>query len=86
MPPTRDRTMGKGYQEVDVKGVRVDNKIKELSQRIGCGISLTQDLLTLAGDDEELVINASENTHSGVESLKTYIIDHRFKRVEDKCQ
>ena len=78
--------MSKGYLEVDVKGVRLDNKIKELSQRIGCGISLTQDLLTLAGDDEELVINASENTHSGVESLKAYIIDHRFKRVEDKCQ
>lgn len=71
--------MGRGYQET-WKGVRVE--VRELSKKIGCGVPLTQDLLTLAGGDEELVVRASENTSSGVESLKAYIIDRRFKRVE----
>lgn len=56
--------------------------VRELSQKIGCGVPLTQDLLMLAGGDEELVIRASENTCSGVESLKAYIIDNRFRKVE----
>lgn len=60
----------------------MEDRVQELSNRIGCGVSLTQDLLTLAGDNEELVIRASENTRSGVESLKAYIIDNRFRKVE----
>lgn len=58
-------------------------KVKRVSNEIGCGLSLAQDLLTLAGGDEKLVIEASNNTRNGVESLKAIIIDERFRKVED---
>lgn len=46
-------------------------------------MSLTRDLLTLAGWDENLVIEASQANLSGVESLKAYIIDKRFSKLEE---
>lgn len=56
--------------------------IKKVSHEIGCGLSLTKDLLVLAGGDADIVINASKSTCNGVESLKAIIIDARFKEVE----
>lgn len=56
--------------------------IRRTQTKIGCGMSLTRDLLTLAGWDENLVIEASQANLSGVESLKAYIIDKRFSKLE----
>lgn len=57
-------------------------KIRKLSAKLGCGLSLTQDLLTLAGGDEQLVIQCSNATYGGVQSLKAAIIDERFAKLE----
>lgn len=57
-------------------------KIKKLAARINCGMSLTQDLLLLAGGDEKLVIKASEASLCGVNSVKAFIINERFKNIE----
>lgn len=56
--------------------------VRRTQTKIGCGMSLTRDLLILAGWDENLVIEASQANLSGVESLKAYIIDKRFKKLE----
>jgi hypothetical protein len=56
--------------------------VRRTQTKIGCGMSLTRDLLTLAGWDENLVIEASQANLSGVESLKAYIIDKRFNKLE----
>ena len=52
-----------------------------LAEDINCGTSLALDLLRLAGGDASLVREASGKC-VGVESLKAYIIDHRFRKVE----
>ena len=57
-------------------------KVRKTQGKIGCGVSLTRDLLTLAGWDEELVVQASNESLNGVESVKAYIIDKRFKKLE----
>lgn len=52
-----------------------------LANDIGCGIRLAEDLLMLAGGDENLVREASCR-NSGISSVKAYIIDRRFSKVE----
>ena len=58
-----------------------NNQVELLAQEIGCGFKLARDLLILAGEDEKLVIKAS-NMCNGVESMKAFIIDERFKKIE----
>lgn len=55
---------------------------KELSERIGCSYLLARDLLILAGGDKDIVIDASENTTEGIETVKVKIINQRFKNIE----
>lgn len=57
-------------------------KIRELSSEIGCGLSLTRDLLTLAGGDEKLVLEASFACLQGVGAVKAYIVNARFEKLE----
>lgn len=59
-------------------------RARKVSQEVHCGLALAKDLLVLADGDEKLVIEASENTMNGVESLKAYIIDKRFSKLEGK--
>jgi hypothetical protein len=56
-------------------------RIIELAQSIGCGGLLARDLLVLAGDDADLVREASDKC-VGAESMKAYIIDSRFRSLE----
>lgn len=56
--------------------------IRKLSSKLGCGLSLTKDLLTLAGGDEQLVVQCSDKTYNGVQSLKAAIVDERFRKLE----
>jgi hypothetical protein len=56
-------------------------RIRMLAEDIGCGILLARDLLVLAGNDIDLVRKASVECR-GAESMKAYIIDRRFRRVE----
>ena len=56
--------------------------MKELSDRIGCGYPLARDLLILAGGDKDIVIDASESTTEGIETVKAKIIDKRFNNIE----
>lgn len=64
----------------------MDNKtrkqvVNDLAADIHCGTSLASDLLTLAGNNAQLVRDASEHCNSA-ESMKAYIIDRRFKNIE----
>ena len=52
-----------------------------LAADIQCGVALARDLLMLAGGDAQLVRQASASCR-GVESMKAYIIDHRFDKLE----
>ena len=56
-------------------------KVNDLAADIHCGPSLARDLLTLAGDDDQLVRDASFMCDKA-ESMKAYIIDRRFKKIE----
>lgn len=58
----------------------MDNKIRKISTHTQCGLSLSRDLLILAGGDEDLVIESSKIAH-GINHLKSLIIDARFKEV-----
>lgn len=58
--------------------------IKKVSAEIGCGLSLTRDLLMLAGGDADLVINTSHECYGGITSVKSAIIDKRLSRIESK--
>lgn len=61
---------------------RIDpDAVKDLAADIQCGTSFAADLLALAGNDMQLVRDASAQCH-GAESVKAYIIDHRFKKLE----
>lgn len=55
--------------------------VNDLAADIHCGPSLARDLLTLAGNDAQLVRDASFMC-SKAESMKAYIIDHRFRKIE----
>lgn len=61
----------------------MDDKIMKLATEIRCGPSLARDFLVLAGDDADLVREASAKCH-GVESVKAYIIGERMTRIERK--
>lgn len=54
-------------------------KVSDLAADIHCGPGLARDLLTLAGGDAQLVRDASFMCDKA-ESMKAYIIDHRFKK------
>lgn len=56
-------------------------KESQLAQDIGCSEPLARDLLRLAGGDSQLVAEASREC-KGVESMKAYIIDRRFRKFE----
>lgn len=58
--------------------------IRKLSSKLGCGLSLTKDLLTLAGGDEQLVAKCSDETYNGVQSLKASIVNERFHQMEQR--
>lgn len=62
---------------------KAERRIRMLAEDMGCGGQLARDLLVLAGDNEELVREASSKCR-GVESVKAYIIDTRFRRLEDE--
>lgn len=54
-------------------------KVNDLAADIQCGPRLADELLTLAGGDAQLVREAS-TLQSGINAVKAYIIDHRFKK------
>lgn len=54
-------------------------KVNDLAADIHCGPSLARDLLTLAGEDAQLVRDASFMCDKA-ESMKAYIIDKRFRK------
>lgn len=56
-------------------------KAFDLAKEIGCSPQLALDLLTLAGEDDSLVREASLRC-KGVESMKAFIIDKRFRKFE----
>lgn len=56
-------------------------KVNELAVDIQCGPRLAEELLTLAGGDFNLVRDASTMCR-GINAVKAYIIDRRFKKVE----
>ncbi len=56
-----------------------DEDIRLLAEDLHCGVPRARDLLALAGDDANLVREASDECH-GVNSVKAYIVDHRFKK------
>lgn len=58
-----------------------EERVAELASDIQCGTPLARDLLKLAGGDASLVRKASEACHN-VASLKVYIINERFRKLE----
>lgn len=56
-------------------------KVNDLAADIHCGVSLAEDLLILAGGDASIVRDASLMCRKA-ESMKAYIIDHRFRKIE----
>lgn len=54
-------------------------KVNDLAADIHCGPGLARDLLTLAGEDAQLVRDASFMCDKA-ESMKAYIIDQRFRK------
>ena len=62
-----------------------DSRVLDLAADIRCGPGLARDLLTLAGDDIDLVREASVRCR-GVESMKAYIIDRRFQKTESRSE
>jgi hypothetical protein len=58
------------------------DKIIDLAIDCRCGVKLARDLLRLAGDDFDLVREASHACPNGFESVKAYIIDIRISRIE----
>ena len=53
-------------------------KVNELATEIHCGPRLAEELLTLAGGDANLVRDGSMLCQ-GINAVKAYIIDRRFK-------
>ncbi len=54
---------------------------QELARQVRCSTGLARDLLTLAGNDKELVIEASDSA-SRIEAVKAYIVDARLSKIE----
>lgn len=54
-------------------------KVNDLAAEIRCGPRLADELLTLAGGDANLVRDGSM-TCQGINAVKAYIIDRRFKK------
>ena len=69
----------KEEKDLDDKAYR--KKVNDLAADIQCGPSLARDLLILAGNNAQLVRDASMMCTSA-ESMKAYIIDRRFKQIE----
>lgn len=67
------------------KETAAQRRIRMLAEDIGCGGLLARDLLVLAGDDAQLVRDASAHC-IGAESMKAYIIDHRFRKIEAQSE
>lgn len=59
----------------------MQRRVDQLATDIHCGQPLAHDLLMLAGGDEQLVREASDAC-TKVESMKAFIIDRRFRKVE----
>lgn len=53
--------------------------VNDLAADIQCGPRLAEELLTLAGGDAYLVRTASDK-RQGINAVKAYIIDRRFKK------
>jgi len=56
--------------------------VKELCERIGVGRGVADELLTLGGDDIDLVVEASLES-PGLDQCKAKIINKRFMRLEN---
>lgn len=57
--------------------------IKELRQRLNVSQSVAEELLTLAGGDIELAVQASAESN-GLTQCKASIINKRFNRLENR--
>ena len=55
--------------------------IKELRERLRVSKSVAEELLTLAGEDIELAVQASSESN-GLTQCKASIIDKRFNKLE----
>ena len=55
---------------------------KELSDRLGVGIGVANELMVLSGGDIDLAEKCSRES-GGLDQCKALIIDRRFKRLED---
>lgn len=55
--------------------------VADLAAELGCSRNLAEDLLTLAGEDDDLVKSASSQA-SRLSHLKAGIIDERFEEIE----
>lgn len=54
---------------------------QELARQVRCSTGLARDLLTLAGNDSGLVLEASDSA-SRIEAVKAYIVDARLSKIE----
>lgn len=58
------------------------NNIKQVKEILGVGNSVAKELLTLSGDDPDLVCDMSLIS-PGLDQSKANIINARFRRLED---
>jgi len=59
------------------------DEFRKLLDELGCGIVFAHDLVILAGGDLDLVREASR-TCDGANQMKAYIIDRRFRKIEER--
>ena len=57
------------------------NKVVQLRRTLGISTSVARELLLLAGEDVDIVIQASEAA-SGLNECKARVIDLRFNKLE----
>lgn len=57
--------------------------IRQLAEEMRCGVAFAHDLVILAGGDLDLVREASR-TCDGANQMKAYIIDRRFRKIEER--
>lgn len=55
--------------------------VSSLARDLGCSRNLAEDLLTLAGEDDDLVRSTS-NQACRLSHMKAMILDERFEQVE----
>ena len=60
----------------------MDDKIKDLRERINVGNGVAEELLILSGGDVDLAEKASLDAR-GLDQCKANIINRRFKRLEE---